>query len=372
MLSKSTRMSALNCTVLKLSSGASHKTTQLTSLATRLRLALLLPSLLLSTQMVTVFSGVFKSTLRHSFQQVSLQWYSSVLNGSLITPLLPPMALTLTTFATGLKNRMILGLGPSTTTTLTYSVEHGQARTLTPKLMPNGTCSTLSWKWNSTTISGTQISLGNKFTPMPATQQASWALAAWVTDFFKTQTSTSRHLSMATVSLSKLVTRSSRTKTMLLSNPLDSHKPTILVSITTSLIPLLTHKLLQAFHRLTPPMLSLHSDHLLNKVRASKTGRAQSQLTSPSLQWTTQQTLVWLLLSPLLRHQIRLMLSFGMFRWTATDNSLLALVLNFSSLHFGLTRPPPQTSPSVTSPQSKTRLLHQHSLTSSVKCILMA
>ena len=61
-----------------------------------------------------------------------------------------------------------------------------------------------------------------------------------------------------------------------------------------------------------------------------------------------------------------------MFRWTPTDSSQLALVLNFSSLHFGLTRTPPWTSPPVTSPQSKTGLLHQHSLTSSVKCILMA
>lgn len=60
MLSKSTETSALNCTVLKLSSGADHKTTQLTSLATRPRLALLPQLHLLSTQMVMVFSGVFK------------------------------------------------------------------------------------------------------------------------------------------------------------------------------------------------------------------------------------------------------------------------------------------------------------------------
>ena len=60
MLSKSTETSALNCTALKLFSGTDHKTTQLTSSATRPRLALLPQSLLLSTQMVMVFSGVFK------------------------------------------------------------------------------------------------------------------------------------------------------------------------------------------------------------------------------------------------------------------------------------------------------------------------
>jgi hypothetical protein len=171
MLSKSTETSALNYTVLKLSSGADHKTTQLTSSATRPRLALLPQSLLLSTQMATAFSGVFKSTLKHSFQQVSPQWSSSVLNGSQRTPHLPPMVLSLISFAIGLKNKTKMVIGQSTTTTPTYLVDHGQVRTLTLKLMENGTYSALKNKLSKLTNSGIQTLHGNKLTPK--TNQAS-------------------------------------------------------------------------------------------------------------------------------------------------------------------------------------------------------
>lgn len=159
---------------------------------------------------------------------------------------------------------------------------------------------------------------------------------------------------------------------MLFSNPLDSHKQTTLVSSTSLLIPLLMHKLSPAFHRPTPLVPSLPSDHLLNLYMVSKNGRALTQSTSPSHQWTMQQTLVWLLLSPLLRHPIRLMLSFGMSRWTLTDHSRLTQMFNFSSHHYGLLRTPLWTSPPVTSPQPKIEVLHQHILISFVKCIFKA
>jgi hypothetical protein len=125
MLSKSTETSARNCMALKLSSGIDHKTTQLTSSATRHRLALLPQSLLLNTQMVTAFSGVYKSTPKHSFQRVSKQWSSSVLNGSQRTPLLPPMALSLISFAIGLNKQTKWEIGQSSKTTPTYLVDHG-------------------------------------------------------------------------------------------------------------------------------------------------------------------------------------------------------------------------------------------------------
>jgi len=197
MLSKFTKTSALNCMALKLSSGANHKTTQLTSSATRPRLVLLPLSLLLSTQMATDSSGVFKSTPKLSFHQVSLLWFSSVLNGSQRTPLHLQTALSLTSFATGPKSKTITATGPYLTTTPTYLVDNGAVWTLTLKSTTSRTCSTLSWKWNFTTISGTQTSHGKMFMLTRMQQltinQASWALVAWVTDFFKTQISTSEH-----------------------------------------------------------------------------------------------------------------------------------------------------------------------------------
>lgn len=370
MLSKSTRTSALKCTVLKLFSGTNHKTTQLTSSATRLRLVLLLPSPLLNTLMVTVSSGVFKWTPELFFHQVSLLWSSSVHNGSLRTPLLLPTALSLTSFAIGLKNKTKTATGPSSTMTPTYLVEHGAARTLILKSTPSGICSTPLWKWNSTTICGTQTSLGNKFTL--TTNLVSWALVAWVADFFKTQTSTSRHWSMETTSFSKLVTRSSSTTTILLFNPLDFLRLTTPVSSTISLIAHSTPKLSPVSHRSTPLMLSPPSEHLLNLKWVCKTGRAQSQLTLLSHQWTTQPTLVWLLRSPLLRHLIRLTLLSGMSKWTLTNHSSLTLMSNSSSHLFGLLSRPPSTSPPVTSPHNNKEVLNQHSQISSVKCILRA
>ena len=197
MLSKSTEMSALNCMALKLSSGANHKTTQLTSSATRLRLALLPLSLLLSTQMVTVFSGVFKSTPKLSLHQVSLLWFSSVLSGSQRTPLHLLTELSLTSFAIGLKSKTITAIGPYLTTTPMCLVENGAVLTLILKSTTSRTCLTLPWKWNFTTNSGTQTSHGKMFMSTQMQQltinQASWALVAWVTDFFKTQISTSEH-----------------------------------------------------------------------------------------------------------------------------------------------------------------------------------
>jgi len=370
MLSKSTETSALKCTVLKLFSGADHKTTQLTSSATRLRLVLLPPSPSLNTQMVTVSSGVFKWTPELFFHQVSLLWSSSVLNGSLRTPLHLPTALSLISFAIGLKSKTITATGPSSTMTLTYLVEHGVALTLTLKSTLSGICSTPLWKWNSTTISGTQTSLGNKFTL--TTNLVSWALVAWVADFFKTQTSTSRHWSMETTSLSKLVTKSSSTTTILLFNPLDFHRLTTPASSTILLIAHSTPKLSPVSHRSTPLMRSPPSNHLLNLNLVYKTGRAQSQLTLLSHQWIMQPTLVWLLQSPLLRHLIRPTLSSGMSKWTQTNLSSLTLTFNSSSHHYGLLRIPLLTSPLEPSQLSKTEVLHQHTLTLSVKCILLA
>ncbi len=171
---------------------------------------------------------------------------------------------------------------------------------------------------------------------------------------------------------SKLATSSSSTITMLFFNPQDFHRPTIPVSSTSLLIVPSTPKLSRASHRSTPPPPSLLSDHLLNLNSVSKNGRAQSLLTSLLHQWTMQPTLVWLLQSPLLRHLIRLTLSSGMFKWTQTNLSSLTLTFNSSSHHYGLLRIPLLTSPLELSQLFKTEVLHQHTLTLSVKCILLA